>query len=51
MVSQLINEGKADVKVLETNDKWHGVTYIEDKPDVEAAFKRLISEGVYPIDF
>lgn len=51
VVSQLINEGKADVKVLETNDKWHGVTYIEDKPDVEAAFKRLISEGVYPIDF
>lgn len=50
-VSLLIDEGKADVKLLETTDQWHGVTYKEDKPDVVAAFKRLIAEGVYPSDF
>ena len=51
VVAQLIEEGRADVKVLETGDQWHGVTYKEDKPDVVAAFKRLIAEGRYPSDF
>lgn len=51
VVSQLIAEEKADVKVIETYDKWHGVTYKEDKPDVVAAFKRLIAEGKYPEKF
>ena len=50
-VSQLIDEGKADVRVIETADKWHGVTYKEDKPDVEAAFKQLIAQGRYPRNF
>jgi hypothetical protein len=50
-VADLIKEGRADVKVLETNDQWHGVTYKEDKPDVVAAFKRLIAEGKYPEKF
>ncbi len=51
VVSELIHEGKADVKVLDNCDKWYGVTYKEDKADVVAAFKRLIEEGVYPSDF
>ena len=51
VVAQLIEEGRADVKVLETGDQWHGVTYKEDKPDVVAAFKKLIEEGKYPSDF
>ena len=51
VVSQLIGEGRADVKVLDTNDQWYGVTYKEDKPDVEAAFKRLVNEGKYPKNF
>lgn len=50
-VASLINEGRADVRVLETGDRWHGVTYKEDKPDVVAAFKRLIAEGKYPAEF
>jgi dTDP-glucose pyrophosphorylase len=50
-VADLIKEGRADVKVLETNDQWHGVTYKEDKPDVVAAFKKLIAEGKYPEKF
>ena len=37
VVSQLIGEGKARVKVLRSEDKWYGVTYREDKPTVVAA--------------
>jgi hypothetical protein len=35
------------VKVLETSDKWFGVTYKEDKPLVVESFRRLIEQGVY----
>ena len=34
VVSELINEGKAEVKVLCSADKWYGVTYKEDKETV-----------------
>lgn len=48
IVDKLIHEGRARVKVLDTQDKWFGVTYKEDKPAVENAFKNLIAQGVYP---
>lgn len=48
IVDQLIQTGKAKVKVLETHDKWFGVTYKEDKPAVSSAVKKLVAEGVYP---
>lgn len=51
VVSQLVGEGRADVRVIESEDQWYGVTYKEDKPDVVAAFKRLIEEGKYPKSF
>ena len=51
VVSELITEGKADVKVLDNNDKWYGVTYKEDKEMVTEAFVRLKAEGVYPNNF
>ena len=51
VVSELIGEGKADVRVLDNADKWYGVTYKEDKPTVVAAFRRFIEEGVYPENF
>lgn len=50
IVDQLIKADKASVKVLETRDKWFGVTYKEDKESVVAAFKKLIADGVYPAD-
>ena len=37
----------AQVKVLETKDRWFGVTYKEDKQVVVDSFRRLIEEGVY----
>lgn len=48
IVDKLIKEDKATVKVLKTNDHWFGVTYQEDKESVQAAFKKLIADGVYP---
>lgn len=51
VISELISEGKADVKVLSNRDKWYGVTYKEDKPKVVEAFKRLKAEGKYPENF
>ena len=48
VVSTLLEEGRATVKVLESEDKWHGVTYKEDKPVVVAAVQELKDKGLYP---
>ena len=46
-IDELLQKGKVTVKVLETQDKWFGVTYKEDKDSVVESFKKLIEEGVY----
>ena len=46
-IGQLLREKKVSVKVLETKDKWFGVTYREDKPMVVDSFRKLIAAGVY----
>ena len=48
LVNQLIKEGKAKCKVLDTPSKWFGVTYSEDRPQVVMKINHLIKEGVYP---
>ena len=48
VVSQLIGEEKARVKVLRSEDKWYGVTYREDKPAVMAAIAEKTAAGLYP---
>ena len=48
VVSALIGEGKARVKVLHSTDKWYGVTYQADKPVVVAAIAQKTAEGLYP---
>ena len=47
-VEQLLSEGKARVKVLSSPDKWYGVTYAADKPQVVAALKEKTQQGLYP---
>ena len=47
IVDGLIQEQKANVTVLESRDKWFGVTYKEDKPAVVRSFRELIDAGVY----
>ena len=48
VVSRLIGEGKARVKVLRSEDKWYGVTYREDKPTVVEAIAEKTRKGLYP---
>ncbi len=47
IVDKLLKEERANVKVLETQDRWFGVTYKEDKETVQEAFAGLIQDGVY----
>jgi hypothetical protein len=47
-VNDLISEGKAEVRVLESTGKWFGVTYPEDKAEVVGAIQSLVNEGEYP---
>lgn len=46
-IGELLKEKKISVKVLETNDKWFGITYKEDKDLVVNSFKKLIEKGIY----
>jgi dTDP-glucose pyrophosphorylase len=48
IVDRLVKSGKATVKILPTDEQWFGVTYQEDRPQVKAAIKELITLGRYP---
>ena len=47
VVSSLLSQGRATVSVLESEDKWYGITYKEDKPMVVDALQSLKDKGVY----
>ena len=47
-VNNLINEGTARVKVLDTTSKWFGVTYAEDRQGVVDKIQALVDAGEYP---
>jgi hypothetical protein len=49
-VGGMIAEGSARVRVLPTDEKWFGVTYRQDAPEVKAAVTGLVERGVYPAD-
>lgn len=42
VIGDLLENGKVAVKVMESNDKWFGVTYKEDKETVMEEIKKLI---------
>ena len=48
IIGKLLQAGEVRVKVLESRDKWFGVTYKEDKEAVVAAIRELVKDGVYP---
>lgn len=48
VVDGLIKTNKAEVRVLNTDDRWFGVTYKEDKQMVVDSFQELVKKGVYP---
>lgn len=47
-VQQLMEEGKAEVAVLKSEDRWYGVTYKEDKETVMKAIADFKAQGIYP---
>ena len=47
IIDGMVKSGRAKGAVLETLDKWFGVTYKEDKEAVVNAIKKLIADGVY----
>jgi hypothetical protein len=47
-MTNLIHRDQGRCKVFRSRSEWFGVTYPEDKPLVQASFKRLHDEGKYP---
>ncbi len=47
-VRDMLDEKVARVKVLQSADKWYGVTYAADKPMVVEALQKLTAQGLYP---
>lgn len=47
-IQEKIDGGEAEVVVIPCPDRWYGVTYREDKPLVQGAFRQLAEEGTYP---
>lgn len=48
MANRLVKEGKATTKIINTDARWFGVTYREDRPLVQESLNALIASGVYP---
>ena len=50
VVTAALEAGAADVQVLTSRDKWYGITYREDKPELVEALRKMSAEGLYPAD-
>lgn len=48
VIDKLLKTKKATCKLLESSDRWFGVTYAEDKQAVSDSIKQLVADGVYP---
>ena len=47
-VGEVLEEGKARMKVLKSADSWFGMTYAEDMPIVKAEIQKMKDAGKYP---
>ena len=48
IVNTVVKTNTARVKVLNTNEKWFGVTYKEDKALAKSKIRELVAKGIYP---
>ena len=48
IVAELLEKNLASVKVLNTSDRWIGITYKEDIEPAQEKFRQMIDSGVYP---
>lgn len=47
VISRALESGRATVKVLQSADKWYGITYREDLAEVKEAIGAYLREGFY----
>lgn len=50
VVTAALEKGTAQVTVLTSSDRWHGITYREDKPELVEALRQMSAQGLYPTD-
>ena len=48
IVTELLEKKLASVKVLNTSDRWIGITYKEDIEPAQEGFRQMIESGLYP---
>ena len=48
VVNAMLEKQTATVRMLRSADRWYGVTYREDKPQVTAALGEMHAAGLYP---
>ena len=48
IVADMLDRGRAQVRVLSSGEQWFGVTYREDKPLVMEALREKTQQGLYP---
>ena len=48
IVENLLGSQSAEVQVIDSNEKWFGITYKEDKEAVVSSVRQLVDAGVYP---
>lgn len=49
-VNDMMADGEAETTVLRTADRWYGMTYAEDKVDVQNAILDMTEKGIYPAE-
>ncbi len=49
-VNDMMADGEAETTVLRTPDRWYGMTYAEDKIDVQKAIADMTEKGIYPVE-
>lgn len=48
VVNELVEEGRLDLRAVESPGPWFGLTYKDDLPEVKAGLQALTAAGVYP---
>lgn len=49
-IDREVKADRATVAVLQSSDRWFGVTYKEDKDEVIAKFRKMKKDGQYPVE-
>lgn len=47
-IGELVRNRTCNIRVLSSRDKWFGVTYQEDKPEVMERIQKMKDDGIYP---